>query len=44
MHAYGISVYWKSIEWTWVEPFEMNVKIEPRSNFDFVNESRFFNT
>ena len=42
MHAYGVSVYRKSIKWTWVEPFEMNVKIERGSNFDLDNESRFF--
>ena len=27
MHTCGVSVYQKSIKWTWVEPFEMNVKI-----------------
>ena len=37
-------VYQKSIKWTWVEPFEMNVKIKQGSNFDLDNESHFFDT
>ena len=28
-----LCIYWKSIKWTWVEPFEMNAKIERGSNF-----------
>ena len=31
----------KSIKWTWVEPFEMNVKIEQELNF-VVDDSRLF--
>ena len=31
----------KSIKWTWVEPFEMNVKIEQELNF-VVDNSRLF--
>ena len=31
----------KSIKWTWVEPFEMNVKIEQGLNF-VVDDSRLF--
>ena len=39
MHVYGVSVYYaKSIIWTWVEPFEMNVKIERGSNLNLDNE------
>ena len=30
------------IKWTWVELFEMNVKIERGLNFVLDNESRFF--
>ena len=26
-------VTWKSIKWTWAEPFEMNVKMEQELNF-----------
>ena len=32
----------KSIEWTWAEPFEMNIKIEQGSNFVVDNDSRLF--
>ena len=43
MHAYGVSAYTimtqKSIKWTWVEPFEMNVKIEQELNFVVDNDS-----
>ena len=42
MYTYGVSVYWKSIKWIWVEPFEMNVKIEQGLNFILDNESHFF--
>ena len=42
MHAYGVSVYRKSIKWTWVEPFEMNAKIDRESNFALDIESRRF--
>ena len=31
----------KSIKWTWVEPFEMKVKIEQELNF-VVDDSRLF--
>ena len=37
-----LRVYQKSMKWTWVEPFEMNGKIERGSNFVVDNESRFF--
>ena len=38
-----LQAYWKSIKWTWVEPFEMNAKIERVSNFALYIEShRFF--
>ena len=33
---------WKSIKWTWVEPFEMNVKIEKELNFVVDNDSQLF--
>ena len=36
-----LRLYRKSIEWTWVEPFELNFKIERELNFDLDNESRF---
>ena len=43
MHAYGVSVYRKSIKCTWVEPFKMNAKIEREPNFVLDIEShRFF--
>ena len=29
-------------EWTWAEPFEMNVKIEQELNFVVDNDSRLF--
>ena len=38
MHAYGVT--WKSIKWTWAEPFEMNIKIEQELNFVVDNDSR----
>ena len=44
MHAYGVphtTVTWKSIKWTWAEPFEMNVKIEQELNF-VVDDSQLF--
>ena len=28
-----LRIYRKSIKWTWVEPYEMNVKIERGSDF-----------
>ena len=41
MHVHGISAYYavtqKSIKWTWVDLFEMNVKIEQGSDFDVDN-------
>ena len=43
MHAYGVFAYYpKSIKWTWVEQFEMNVKIEQELNFVVDNDSRLF--
>ena len=53
MHAcvvHGVSIYYTytgsqlhvDCKWTWVEPFEMNVKIEQGLNFDLDIESRFF--
>ena len=46
MHVYGwrfriLRVTRKSIKWTWVEPFEMNVKIGQELNF-VVDDSRLF--
>ena len=36
-------VYRKSIKWTWVEPYEMNAKIERESTFALdIESSRFF--
>ena len=38
-----LRVYRKSIKWTWVEPFEMNAKIERESTFALdIESSRFF--
>ena len=36
------TVTWKSIKWTWAEPFEMNVKIEQELNFVVDNDRRLF--
>ena len=41
-HFCILNIYRKSIKWTWVEPFEMNVKIARGLNFDLDNESRHF--
>ena len=38
-----LHVYWKSIKSLWVEPFEMNVKIDQGSIFVVANDSNFFN-
>ena len=36
------SVTRKSIKWTWVEPFKMNVKIDQELNFVVDNDRRLF--
>ena len=37
-----LRVTWKSIKWTWAEPFEMNVEIEQELNFVVDNDSLLF--
>ena len=42
MHVYSfrtLRVNWKSIKYTWAEPFEMNEKIELKSKFVTKNDN-----